>query len=232
MTPLGQPMLAPDGNGKPVEFQLTGTGFLVQDATKIVTNRHVAQPWENAETIKSFKARGYEPIMLKMIAYLPGESEPFETSLHRVSDQADLAILHLASVPKGIKGLQISSSQPDAGEEVILMGYPTGLRSLLAQAGTEFIKSLEKQGKPDFWQIATKLALQAKIQPLASRGIIGQVASEAIVYDAETTHGGSGGPVLNHQGEVVAINTAIIPEFGGSNIGVPAAKLLTLLKQN
>lgn len=50
-----------------------------------------------------------------------------------------------------------------------------------------------------------------------------------MVYDAETTHGGSGGPVLNMQGEVVAVNTAIIPEFGGSNLGVPAEHIRALL---
>ena len=47
--------------------------------------------------------------------------------------------------------------------------------------------------------------------------------SAAIVYDAETTSGGSGGPVLDIHGHVVAVNAAILPEFGGSNLGVPAA---------
>ena len=65
--------------------------------------------------------------------------------------------------------------------------------------------------------------------PLASRGIVGQVTSASVVYDAETTSGGSGGPVLTLEGRVVAINTAILPEFGGSNLGVPAADALILL---
>jgi S1-C subfamily serine protease len=42
------------------------------------------------------------------------------------------------------------------------------------------------------------------------------------VIVAETTSGGSGGPVLDTQGHVVAVNVAILPEFGGSNLGVPA----------
>ncbi len=232
MTSFGQPMLSPDGNGDPVEFQFTGTGFLLQGGKQIVTNRHVAQPWENGKVVKSFAARGYEPEMLKMLVYHPGQIEPSEAQLSRISKQVDLAILQLSSAVTGASGLTISDEPPDAGDEVIVMGYPTGLRALLAQAGAEFIKALEQEGKADFWLIATKLASQGKIQPLATRGIIGQVATEAIIYDAETTHGGSGGPVLNHQGLVVAINTAILPEFGGSNIGVPAAKLSNLLKSN
>ena len=51
----------------------------------------------------------------------------------------------------------------------------------------------------------------------------------ALVYDAETTHGGSGGPVVALDGEVVAVNAAILPEFGGSNLGVPAAIVRELL---
>jgi S1-C subfamily serine protease len=53
-----------------------------------------------------------------------------------------------------------------------------------------------------------------------------------VVYDAATTHGGSGGPVLNAQGEVVAVNAAIVPEFGGANQGVPVSELRKLLPRN
>ncbi|MDF1718165.1 MAG: hypothetical protein P1U75_16035, partial [Antarcticimicrobium sp.] len=51
----------------------------------------------------------------------------------------------------------------------------------------------------------------------------------AVVYDAETTHGGSGGPVLTLEGAVIAFNTAIMPEFGGSNLGVPARHIRALI---
>ena len=36
-------------------------------------------------------------------------------------------------------------------------------------------------------------------------------------------------PVLSLDGRVVAINSAILPEFGGSNLGVPAARARELL---
>ncbi len=52
-----------------------------------------------------------------------------------------------------------------------------------------------------------------------------------MVYDAETTHGGSGGPVLDMDGNVIAVNAAIIPEYGGSNIGVPADEVKRLLRE-
>ncbi len=100
---------------------------------------------------------------------------------------------------------------------------------LLAQAGRNFLSELENAGETEFWTIATRLAEQGKIAPLASRGIIAQIAPMAVIYDAETTIGGSGGPALDSDGQVVAINTAILPEFGGANIGVPVAELHRLL---
>ena len=55
------------------------------------------------------------------------------------------------------------------------------------------------------------------------------MTSRAVTYDAATSHGGSGGPVLTLQGEVVAVNSAGLPDFGGSNLGVPTPHLLALL---
>ena len=45
----------------------------------------------------------------------------------------------------------------------------------------------------------------------------------------ETMSGGSGGPVVGLDGQVVAVNSAILPEFGGSNLGVPAEHARKLL---
>ena len=160
--------------------------------------------------------------------FFPNVREPVPVSLARASDTADLAILTLATAIPSLMGLGLTREDPVAGEEVILLGYPTGLRSLLAQSGHDFIQQLQTDNEFDFWKVSGRLSEAGLILPLASRGITAQVASEALVYDAETTVGGSGGPVLNLKGEVIAINAAILPEFGGSNLGVPAAKLLEL----
>ena len=67
------------------------------------------------------------------------------------------------------------------------------------------------------------------LTPLATLGIVGQLTEGTIVYDAVTMSGGSGGPVINLDGEVVAVNAAIIPGFTGSNLGVPASEAARLL---
>ena len=37
--------------------------------------------------------------------------------------------------------------------------------------------------------------------------------------------------MLDMNGDVVAVNAAILPEYGGSNLGVPAAKVRALLEE-
>ncbi len=111
-----------------------------------------------------------------------------------------------------------------------MLGYPTGIRALLARTDEAFVEELMARGGLDFWTIASRLAEAGHIAPLATRGIVGQVTAAAVVYDADTTSGGSGGPVVNLRGEVVAINTAVLPEFGGANQGVPVTAARKLLK--
>jgi serine protease Do len=42
-----------------------------------------------------------------------------------------------------------------------------------------------------------------------------------IVFDAQTTSGGSGGPLIDEQGKVVGVTVAVLKGFGGSNFGIP-----------
>jgi S1-C subfamily serine protease len=51
------------------------------------------------------------------------------------------------------------------------------------------------------------------------------------VYDAQTTSGGSGGPLLNTSGGVIGVTFAIVKGFGGSNFGVPVHFAEPLLKK-
>ena len=229
--PMGRPLLTLEGEGPVAERHFTGTGFKISGRRLVATNRHVALPWEEDAASESLRGRGMEPVMLRLIAYFPGFVTPLPMELVAPSEEADLALLTFkeADDPGLPDGLKLLEGVPHPGTEVIVMGYPTGLRALLAQTGARFIQSLEAEGVTDFWAIAERLAMSEHIAPLSSRGIVGQVTQATIVYDAETTHGGSGGPVLDATGQVVAINTAILPEYGGSNLGMPTKLLIELI---
>ena len=229
MTPLGQSVISPDGDGPIVEAQFTGTGFLLGDGRYLVTNRHVALPWATKEKLEVFAAHGLKPEMLRLVAFFHGHPTSIEASLHLASEAADISLLALDAPPPEETGLSMAEGLPAPGEEVIVMGFPTGLQALLLQAGPDFLKDLESSGDDDFWKVAARLAESDLMVPLASRGIVAKTAESVIVYDAETAHGGSGGPVLDLEGRVVGIIAAVLPEFGGSNIGVSVAELKALL---
>lgn len=232
ISPLGQPLLSLEGEGPVAERQFTGTGFAVRDLDILVTNRHVARPWESDATdVEALAVQGLEPVMTRFVAYVPTAPTAHRVNVLRISDEADLAVLRAADASGMPAGLDLATEAPEPGEEIIVMGYPTGLRSMLVQSGDAFIEQLQKAEDTDFWSVAARLAEGGHIAPLASRGIVGQASEATVVYDAETTHGGSGGPVLAMDGSVVAVNAAILPEFGGSNLGVPVARLRALLAQ-
>ncbi len=227
--PNGVPLLSMDGQGETAQRQFIGTGFLVGDKGALITNRHVGMPWENDSNIKLLATKGLEPVMIRFIAYLPGIEAPVDVELIGPEVDEDIALLRYSLPGSPIKGLRLAAALPDPGDEIIVLGYPTGLRSILAQSGKLFLGELQESGDLDFWSVAERLSKAGRIIPLASRGIVGRASEDMIAYDAETTHGGSGGPVLDIYGNVVAINSAILPDYAGSNLGIPADKLRQLL---
>ncbi len=90
---LGNPAVSPDADGEPVESFFTGTGFVASDDGLIVTNRHVALPWEFDETAQAVIAQGFEPQITRFVGYLEDVGESFPVELVSASDEADLAAL-------------------------------------------------------------------------------------------------------------------------------------------
>jgi serine protease Do len=228
--PGGEPMLTTDERAPVMEALFTGTAFVATDDGLLLSNRHIAQPWAFDDAARRVAAQGWVPVMRRMIAYIPGVPDSLHLDVVAVADSADLALLRCAGVVRSLPTLRLARSAAEAGEEVIVLGYPLGMRALMARADAGFLAELREAGNVDFWTLGARLARTGQISPLATRGIVGQVSREAVVYDAETTSGGSGGPVLSMRGEVLAVTSAILPEFGGSNLGVPVARARALLE--
>ena len=225
----GDPVVTTDEHAPVLEALFTGTGFLVSADGLLLTNRHIARPWEVDDAARRVAAQGWVPVMRRLIAYAPGLPDSLPLQLAAVSDSADLAVFHCALASQHIPSLSLADEPPQPGEEVIVLGYPLGIRALLARTDARFLNELRQAGNVDFWTLGARLAGTGQVSPLASQGIVSQVTTQAIVYDAETTSGGSGGPVLSVRGEVLGITSAVLPEFGGSNLSVPARKARELL---
>ena len=227
----GNPRGSFSGDGPVLEKLFTGTGFVVTEDGLLLTNKHVAVPWAFDASAQELVARGLTPVMHRMIGYLPGVEEAFGVALVLADDTADVAVMRCDSVTRSVEPLPLSQAPAQPGEEVFVLGYPTGIRALLARTNQAFVDSLMQSGSADFWTTAQRLAQAGHIGPLATRGIIGQATPDKVVYDAETTSGGSGGPVLGLDGTVKAVNAAILIDFDGSNLGVPAEAARRLLEE-
>jgi len=218
------------GQGPFLEPNFTGSAFVVGDGSLLVTNRHVARPWEFEEGARDLVEQGFVPQMRRLVAWFPELKEPLYLEAVAVADSSDVAVLRSSRNLEDRQALELAPDRPGAGEEVLLLGYPLGTRALMARADMELLGNLTQDDRTDFWGLAERLAERGVIAPLASRGIVGQVSEEMVVYDAETAVGGSGGPVLDMDGRVVAVNTGTMPEFGGSNLGVSVRRIRALLE--
>lgn len=226
--PGGFPLTTLEGDGPLFEAQFTGSAWLASSDGLLITNRHVAIPWSANADVRPLLERGLRPV-LRLIAYTPDATEPVQLEFVAASRQFDLAVVRAPDLEGRLDPLPLSESNPAPGQAILVLGYPAGIDALLARSGAMFVDSL-MQRRPDFWTVVQDLAKAGFIRPLASRGIVGQVTPSTVAYDAETTRGGSGGPVLSLDGEVVAVTFAVMAEFGGSNLGVPVDEIRSLIE--
>lgn len=219
----------PDGGwfepeGEAFEVEYTGSGFLVTAAGHVVTNRHVVAPWLESPPVQRMIERGAVPEFTHLSATFPGKP-PIAVppaSVRRRDDDIDVALVQLpsesvADVPP--LPMRLGAVESD-DMRCFVVGYPTGLTALLARADNAVVEDLRERSA-SMTEAIERLATVGQITPLITQGMVSNVQKEMLVYDAETTHGGSGGPVFGSDGEVIGVNFAILPGFGGANFGVP-----------
>jgi serine protease Do len=226
------PLVGLSGNGPEVHLDVFGTGFLVSDTGRILTNHHVAEPWWQNNDLKEMLDQGVEPVIVEMTAYFPGITNGITVSTEKISSAADVAVVKGNVSGLGIKQIALADGRHAAisGGPVVLIGYPTALDAILARAGAETLQSIATASKGDPNEVMKELSRRNLIRPVTTQGHIGDVLSDKIVYDAQTTSGGSGGPLFNDEGKVIGINFAMVREFGGSNFAIPVGYGKSLLK--
>ena len=226
------PLLSLTGNGPEVRLDVFGTGSLASNNGQILTNHHVAEPWWQNDELKEMLDQGLEPVIAEMTAYFPGVPHGVAIKTEKISSAADVAVVRGNVAELGIKQIALADGRrsPVSGGPVVLLGYPTALDAILARAGEETLQSIATASKGDPKQVMEELARRNLIRPITTQGHIGDVLPDKIVYDAQTTSGGSGGPLFNNEGKVIGINFAMVREFGGSNFAIPVNYGMSLLK--
>ena len=235
-TPLkdsdGNPIYTVEGRGPEVRADFFGTGFIVGEG-KILTNHHVVQPWWQNDELAGAIQQGLEPVIAEMMAYFPAATNGIPVGISRISEEADLALVHGDLSELGRPALKLNPGKDAAisGEALISVGYATGLDAILARAGDETVEQIVKTSGGEPKLVLAELARRKLIRPLVTQGHVGDVLPDKIVYDAQTTSGGSGGPLLVRDGEVIGVTFAVVRGFGGSNFGVPIRYAVPLLKR-
>lgn len=227
----GNTVYTTDGRAPEVRADFFGSGFIAGQG-KILTNHHVVQPWWQNDELSSALQQGLEPVIAEMTAYFPGEPNGISVGISQISQEADLALVHgdLSELKRPILKLDSRKEAAVSGDPLISFGYATGLDAILARAGDETVKQIVKISGGDPKLVLAELAKRKLIRPLVTQGHVGDVLPDKIVYDAQTTSGGSGGPLLNRQGGVIGVTFAVVRGFGGSNFGVPIRYASPLLK--
>ena len=224
-------VLTPEGEGAIHTVEYYGTGFLVQASGLVLTNRHVAEPWWNDTTASALEGQGFTPRFLYLRAFFPRQHDPFDLKLSRSSSKYDLSLLR-ASIPSGsipVLPLEQESKRNMPGQPVIVVGYPTGLEAILAKAESGVVRRILESHGTDSERVTLALSRQGLIRPSTTQGHIGDITRTDIVFDAPSAQGGSGGPVFNKFGQVIAVEYAVLQKFGGNSFGIPIAYARELL---
>src|SRR5712692_3311780 len=228
----GNPVYTLEGRAPEVRADFFGTGFIVGEG-RILTNHHVAQPWWKNDELAAVSSQGLNPSIAELTAYFPDATVGVPVSISEISEEADLAVLkgNLSGLKKPILKMDARKEAAVSGQPLVSLGYATGISAILARAGEDAVNEIAKTtgGKPK--EVVNELLRRKLIRPLVTQGHIGDVLPDKIVYDAQTTSGGSGGPLINRDGEVIGVTYAVVKGFGGSNFGVPIRFAQPLLKR-
>jgi pSer/pThr/pTyr-binding forkhead associated (FHA) protein len=219
-------------------FEITGSGFYVSGDGKIITNKHVAAPWESdldvdkeriEKTINILRASVGQLIVRSRVVGVRVKTGIFPNNstiekndvfknmltcnvLNWVEDiNIDLAVIQLESkqIPTTVMPITDIVSTKD---EIKL--------------GEEIIIF----GYPFGFDLATKNQ-DHKIMASFDQGRISKISDRyEIQYNAPSFHGASGSPVFNKDGKLIAVNYAGIEKSQGYNFGIIATHIKKLVE--
>jgi S1-C subfamily serine protease len=226
----GNVVVTTEGGSRPVRLHVFGSGFLIDTAGHILTNHHVLQPWWHNARAVPLPSDTIEPTIESMWAYFPGYETPMPLHIRTLSEDFDLGLASVDLPKNRPRPVAIDQQAAISGSPVVLIGYPTGVEGILARIDEPTLKQIARTAGNDTQGLVDELARRKLIRPLVTQGHLGVVGPDRLVYDAQTTHGGSGGPVFDAGGKVIGVNFAVLSDFAGSNFAVPILRAASMLE--
>ncbi len=223
--PNGTLNISVDGTGPPSDLEFIGTGFQIATG-KILTNRHVVQPWDDDPVTGVLKNYGLRPRLKELYVYFPKVKQPFVLHTEEVSGIVDVALCSFQPGDTDTKLLptlpmdESKESTVASGQQMVLLGYPAGLEGLLAKVDDRDRRNLSLNRRSSLKAVLNELASRGLIRPMNTQGHISDLLDRRLVHDAGTADGGSGGPIFGSNGKVIAINQAVL-DSSPAKFGVP-----------
>jgi S1-C subfamily serine protease len=212
-----------DGDDAVLETSYSGTGFLISSDGRILTNRHIAQPWWRNADAQRIVSAGYRPELKRLTAYFPGRTAGYRLTPLLTSKRADLAVVCAGDrrdlpVPLPLGGEPTVAP----GIQVFIMGYPSGVEAIIGRTGRAKVDRIPGFLNFTGQQVSQALAMRGLIEPFVSVGYLSNVANDVYTVSALTSGGSSGSPVLDSQGKVIAIHSATLTGVAGGGLAVPS----------
>jgi S1-C subfamily serine protease len=176
-----------------------GSGVVIDDRGLVLTNYHV---------IGDFERDAARVFATKVYVRLPGAGRGSYADILAADPRADLAVLKMLQPPGDLKPIPIGDGgKVRKGDWIVTLANPfaAGFRDGSPSAAWGMVSNLRRQapGPPSETE---------RIKPLAQYGTLLQT-------DARTNVGCSGGAVLNLDGELVGLTTALAAIAGGETAG-------------
>jgi len=173
----------------------SGSGFFYDTLGHIITNNHVVEAGDAFQVELS-------------------TGDQLSATLVGTDRLTDLAVLKVDSVPASVKPLPLADSDKlQVGQTAIAIGNPmTGGNDQFGLGRTPTVTR----------GIVSAVDRSMPVMSDENPNVVDFRIENLIQTDAAINKGNSGGPLLDTQGQVIGVNTAIIPSTQGIGFSVPS----------